>query len=148
MAGEDNKSLVRRLFDETWTKGNVNIADELIAANYVNHDPALPPGAPQGREGFKQAVALYRKAFPDLKLTIDEQAADGDRVVTRWTARGTHGGELFGIPPTGKMATTTGITFSRVSGGQVMEDWTNWDTLGLMQQLGAVQPLGQAQMAR
>ena len=80
----------------------------------------------------------YRTAFPDLRLTIEAQVSEGDLVVTRWKASGTHQGELFGIAPTGKQATVTGISLTRVSGGKIAEDWTNWDTLGLLQQLGAV----------
>lgn len=147
MAGEDNKTLVRRLFEEAWNKGNASVADQLIATNYVNHDPVAPPELQKGQDGFKQSIAAYRSAFPDLRITIDDQAAEGDKVITRWTARGTQRGELFGVAPTGKMGTVTGITFSRVSGGKIMEDWTNWDTLGLMQQLGAVPQMGQTHMA-
>ncbi len=81
---------------------------------------------------------MYRKAFPDLRLTIDDQIAEGETVVTRWTATGTHEGELMGIPPTGKQATTTGININHVSGGKLVDGWGIFDQLGLLQQIGAV----------
>ena len=86
---------------------------------------------------------MYRSAFPDMQLTIEDQIAEGDKVVTRWTARGTHQGELMGIPPTGKQATVTGITVGRVANGKFVESWSNFDALGMMQQLGVVPVPGQ-----
>ena len=136
MSAEDNKAIARRSFDEIWNKGNLAVVDEVTAANYVAHDPTSPDL--KGPEGLKQFVNLYRAAFPDIRLTVEDQIAEGDQVVSRWTARGTHKGELQGIPPTGKQGTVTGITITRYAGGKAVEAWTNWDTLGLMQQLGVV----------
>ena len=134
---EQNKALVRRTIEEIWNKGNLAVADELIAPNHVAHDPANPnPGS--GPEVTKQQASMYRTAFPDLHMTIEDQVAEGDQVVTRWTATGTHRGDLMGIAPTGKQMTITGINISRIAGGKAQEDWTNWDTIGMMQQLGAV----------
>ena len=134
---EQNKALVRRTLEEIWNKGNLAVADELIAPNHVAHDPAsLNPGS--GPEATKQQASTYRTAFPDLHITIEDQVAEGDQVVTRWTATGTHRGDLMGIAPTGKQMTITGINISRIAGGKAQEDWTNWDTIGMMQQLGAV----------
>lgn len=99
---------------------------------------------PAGREGFKQFVLMYRSAFPDMHITIEDQIAEGDKVVSRWTARGTHQGELMGIPPTGKQATVTGINIERFANGKFVEEWSNFDALGLLQQLGVVTTLGQA----
>jgi len=136
MSTEDNKALDRRGFEEVWNKGNLAVIDELNAANVVTHNPPSPPM--QGTEAFKQFVQMYRSAFPDTQMTIEDQIAEGDKVVTRWTARGTHKGELMGIPPTGKQVTVTGISVSRWANGKTVESWSNFDTLGMLQQLGAV----------
>ncbi|HWJ32200.1 MAG TPA: ester cyclase, partial [Gaiellaceae bacterium] len=92
----------------------------------------------KGPAGLIGAARAYRDAFPDLRLTAEQTIAQGDHVAVRWTARGTHQGELFGIPATGKEAIVTGISFDRWANGKIVESWTNWDTLGLLQQLGAV----------
>ena len=137
MAGTDLKALVRRELEELFGRGNLDVADEIVATDYVGHDPALPEPI-RGPEGLKQMVGGYRAAFPDLEVTVEQQIAEGDLVVTRWKARGTHRGELMGIAPTGRQATITGISIERVVDGKIVEDWTNWDTLGMMQQLGAI----------
>jgi len=133
---EDTKRISRQVIEEVFNKGRLDIADELVAVGAVSHDPARPDSI--GPEGLKEQVTGYRTAFPDVAITIDDQVAEGDRVVTRWTARGTHKGDLWGIGATGKEATVTGTTIDRIKNGQVVETWTNWDTLGLMQQLGVV----------
>src|SRR5712692_10079941 len=118
MSAEDNKALARRFFEEFWDQKNLAVADELLDAHHVDHTPGSPPGLPTGPEGFKQFGSVYFAAFPDLRLTIEDMVAEGDGVVTRWTSRGTHAGNLFGIPPTGKSTTTTGITITRFAGGK------------------------------
>jgi len=140
MSVEGNKVLVRRFIEEVWHKGNLGFVDENFAADYVDHHPALS-GLPQ-REGFKGLVTMYRTAFPDLHFTIEDLIAEGDKVAGRWTARGTHKGPLRRVPPTGRQVTVTGITIWRIAGGKLAERWTNEDTLGLMQQLGIIPPLG------
>ena len=140
MSTEQNKAMDRRVYEEVWNRGNLAVIDELVAANYVDHDPQ-PTGALKGLEGLKQSVTMYRTAFPDVHFTIEDQIAEGDTVVTRWTARGTHQGPLMGIPPTGKQAMVTGVSITRWASGQVAEGWTNFDALGLLHQLGAVPPL-------
>ena len=134
---EENKALARRFLEEAFNKGNLGVADEIVASDYVLHDPAIPEEV-SGPEGVKQFVQMYRSAFPDTQITVEEQIAEGDEVVTRWTGWGTHQGELMGIPPSGNQVEVPGITISRISGGKIAEDWTNYDTLGLMQQIGAV----------
>ncbi|TMI70143.1 MAG: ester cyclase [Bacillati bacterium ANGP1] len=137
MSEEENKAIVRRVNDEVWNMGNLEAIDELIADDFVT----TVIGAPEqirGPDGFRDFVLMYRKAFPDLRLTIDDQIAEGETVVTRWTATGTHEGELMGIPPTGKQATTAGININRISGGQLVDGWGIFDQLGLLQQIGAV----------
>jgi len=138
---EENKTLVRRITDEIWNQGTLDVADEIIDASYVGHGfgVELPPGP----EGYKQFVSIYRTAFPDLQFTTEDQVAEGDKVVTRWTARGTHKGELMGIPATGKQIVVTGIDIFRISSGKVVEEWVNWDALGVMQQLGVVPLMGE-----
>ena len=137
MAGDDPKAVVRRELEELYGAGSLEMADEIIAADFVGYDPALPEPI-RGPAGVKEAVTGYRTAFPDLRITIEAQISEGDLVSTRWKATGTHQGELFGVAATGKQATVTGTSLTRVSGGKIAEDWTNWDTLGLLQQLGAV----------
>ena len=134
---EENKRISRAVVEEAFNRGNVDALDELVDPNHKNNDPVaaeLPPGV----EGLKQLVRLYRSAFPDVQVTIEDEIAEGDRVVTRWSARGTHQGDFIGVQPTGKQATATGITIDRISGGKIVESWTSWDTLGVLQQLGAV----------
>lgn len=135
---EENKAIARRLVEEAFVGGNLDLVDELVTPTYTPHDPASPPGLPDGPEGVKLLIQGYRSAFPDLRISIDTQIAEGDYVTTRWTATGTHQGELMGVAPTGKQATVTGITIDRIENGQVAESWDNWDTFGLLQQLGAI----------
>jgi len=134
---EQNKSIVRRSFEELFTQGKLAVADDVFAPEYVGHDPALPQDI-RGPEQFKKFVMMYRNAFPDLALTIEDQIAEGDEVVTRFTARGTHRGELMGILPTGKKVVVTGISIDRMKNGKSVESWTNYDMLSLLQQLGVV----------
>ena len=139
---DENKAIVQRFVDEFWNKGDLTTAEEFLAADYFRHDPATPDVG-RGPEGEKQPAAMYRAAFPDLHLTVEDMLVEGDKVVLRWTARGTHKGELSGIAPTGKRWEISGITLGRFSGGKIAEAWINWDTLGLMRQLG-VQPAAAA----
>src|ERR1700688_4796862 len=140
---EQNKNAVRRLFDELWNKGNLPVADELIGANYTHHDPSTPDVG-RGRESEKKRVTLYRNAFPDLRLTVEDLFAEGETVVARWSCRGTHKGELNGIAPTGKQFNITGVSIARFTNGKMFEGYVNWDALSLMQQLGVVPELGRA----
>jgi steroid delta-isomerase-like uncharacterized protein len=133
---EQNKALVRREL-EMFSTGDFSAIDEILSPDYVGHDPAMPEPL-RGPDAFKAQCEGYRTAFPDLQLTVDHQVAEGDYVVTRWTARGTHEGDLMGIAPTGNSVTTTGISIERVVEGLVVEDYTEWDALGLMQAVGAV----------
>lgn len=134
---EQKKMFSRRLIEEVWSQGNFAVVDELVASDYVGHSSS-PAGETHGREGYRQFYAMLREAFPDIRFTIEDQITEGDKVVTRWTARATHQGEFFGIPPTGKQGTVTGISIDRITEGKVAECWTNADDLGLMQQLGVI----------
>ena len=144
---EENKVLVRRYFEEIWDKGNLDLIDELFTTNFVRHGPIGTEGEVRGLEGFEGLVSSYRSGLPDLRIPIEDQIAEGDKVVTRWTAYGTHQGELLGNAPTGNQATLTGILVDRVSGGKIEEEWVDYDTLHLMQQIGAVPAPGQSEEA-
>jgi steroid delta-isomerase-like uncharacterized protein len=140
---EENKAVVRREFEEIFNHtGNLDAAEEIYAPDYVSHEPTS--GEVRGIEGAKQFAATYREAFPDLENTIEDMVAEGDEVVVRFKARGTHQGETeaFG-PPTGERMEITGITIKRLSEGKIVEAWTNFDTLGMMQQLGLIPEAGQ-----
>lgn len=143
MSAESNKALSRRLLEEAFNAGNIDVVDELVAAGFVNHDAAIPEPT-VGPDAAKANIAGYRTAFPDLRIKVEDQIADDDRVVTRWSAKGTHEGELMGMPATGKQSTVTGITIDRIVDGRIAESWTNWDTLGMLQQLGVVPALATA----
>lgn len=132
---EKNKEIVREFFEGYFIHKDKSLPDKYLASDYVLHDPSAPEFS-GGREEFKRFQDAYFKAFPDHQLTIDEQFAEGDRVVTRWTARGTQKGDLPGIPASGKSAKVTGITISRVADGKIVEEWQNWDTFGMKEQLG------------
>ena len=140
---EENKAVSRRVVEEAISRGNLDVLDDLVDPSYVGHDPASPEEI-RGPEGVKQQIQGYRSAFPDLEIRIEDQVAEGDRVASRWSARGTHQGELFGIPPTGKESRVSGITIDRIQNGKIVESHDNWDTFGLMQQLGVVEAPAQA----
>jgi steroid delta-isomerase-like uncharacterized protein len=139
----DTKAISRRFLEEAFNSGKLDVVDELVAPEFVNHDAALPEPT-VGIEAAKASIKGYREAFPDLRLTVEQQLAEGELVTTRWSARGTHQGELMGMAATGKQATVTGITIDRIVDGRLVESWTNWDTLGLMQQLGVIPALATA----
>jgi len=137
---EGNKFVIRRSFEELWNKGNLSVADELFTPNYSHHDPSTPDVG-RGPESEKKRATLYRTAFPDLQLTIEDIIAEGQTVMARWSFRGTHKGDLSGIAPTGKQVTISGVSIARFTNGKMVEGWVNWDALGLMQQLGVVPEL-------
>jgi steroid delta-isomerase-like uncharacterized protein len=133
----DNKENYRRIFEEVWNKKNLNVIDELVADEYVHNDASLPE--PQrGVEAYKQFVTLYHRAFPDIHITIEQMIAEDDLVTIRWTVTGTHNGDLPTLAATGRPISLTGITIARFKGGKGIESWNNWDSLGMLQQLGAI----------
>ena len=141
---DQNKAFSRRNFEEVWNQRKLDLIDQLVASNSVLHDPMVPGGKVNGSQGYRQFVETYLAAFPDLHFTISDQIADGDKVVTRWTGTGSQQGALMGIAATGKRATVTGITIDRYENGKAVESWTNYDTLGMLQQLGVVPVLAPA----
>ncbi len=130
-----HEELIRRIFDEIINAGNVDAVDELMTEDYVDHGPM---GAMHGVDAFKQMVAMWRDAVPDVHCEVETAFSEGDMVAWNVRVTGTHTGEMMGIPPTGKSVTVSGMTINRISGGRVVEDWTVVDQLGLLQQLGAV----------
>ncbi len=154
MSTEDNKAIVRRFFEEVYNKGNVAAVDELVAPNPVLHfdspiNVSVPAEMQLSREEIKQVVSEFRTTFPDLHYTVELQVAEGDMVMTRVTARGTHNGEYRGltykgIPPTGKQVTWTETQIFRIADGKIVEQWSNEDDLGRLQQVGALPTPGQA----
>ena len=141
MSTEENKAIVRRIWEEVLNKQNLALVDELIDTNYVYHGPGGQEV--KGPEGLKQVFTMYLTAFPDLHFTIEDMVAEGDKVVCRVTLRGTHKGDLMGIAPTGKQVTGTRTVIHRIVGGKEVEGWDCADTLSMLQQMGVVPPIGQ-----
>jgi steroid delta-isomerase-like uncharacterized protein len=137
MSAEDNKALVRRYCEEAWNKHNPAVVDQIYATDFVDRSPDIP-GIPHTRDGLKQFMGVYLRAFPDANMTIEDQLVEGDRVVTRWTGRGTQTGQFMEMPPSGKKVAVRGVQIDRFSGGKIVEEWTLFDQLGMLQQLGAV----------
>ncbi len=131
----ENEQLVRRFFEEFCNDRRSQVADEIIAADYVSHGPQAPPA--EGPDGVRARVGLYQDAV-DGHWDVQEISSSGDRVVTRWIGRGTHRGELIGVQPTGKPIAVEAISIHRIADGKIVEEWTVWDALGLLQQVGAV----------
>ena len=142
MSTEQNKAVLRRLFEEGLNQNNPGVFDELLAPNFVIYDP--PPGMSPDREGFRQLIEMFRAAFPDLHVTFEAEFADGDYVIHRGYTTGTHKGELMGIPPTGKQVKIKSLDIWRVVNGKAVENWVQLDMLGLMEQLGVIPAPGQA----
>ena len=132
---QENKMLISRAIEEMWNQGHFDVADEVLSSDFAGHSSMAET---RGPEEAKQFFASLRAAFPDIHFTIEDQIAEGDKVVSRWRARATHTGEFQGIPPTGKAGEITGITINRLANGKVVEGWTNLDELGLLQQLGVM----------
>jgi len=136
MSTEENKALVRRFYEEIDT-GNLDAMDELVAENYMDHNPPGLPGLPPGREGLKHAFRLFWKATPG-RHEIEDQIAEGDKVVTRLTAYGKHEGDLPGAPRTGNDLRMTSITIHRIENGRLAEKWSGKDSLSFLMQIGAL----------
>jgi steroid delta-isomerase-like uncharacterized protein len=131
----ENEALVRRFFDDFCTGRRADLADELISADYVSHVPQAPPA--EGPQGVVERVGLYQEAC-DGVWRVDDICSIDNRVVTSWTGIGTHVGELMGVPATDRSFEVEAITIHRIADGKIAEEWTVWDALGLLQQIGAV----------
>lgn len=134
---EENRALVRRFIDEVFNQGNLAVAEEILAPDYVHHDPATGERG-SGIDGLEHLVEFYRQGFPDFQITLEDQMAADDRVVERWTGRGTHQGSLRGVPPTGRTISAQGISIHRIANGRIAETWTCFDSAAVLRQIGAV----------
>jgi steroid delta-isomerase-like uncharacterized protein len=142
MSAEENKALMQRFVDEVMNKGNMAVAQELVALDYIEHDPL--PGQQQGRQGLIDTLTMVRTAFPDLEWTIEELVAEGEKVASYNTWRGTHLGVFLGIPPTGKRVTVPAMVFDTWIDSKLKESRLLMNVMSLMQQLGVVPVPGQS----
>jgi steroid delta-isomerase-like uncharacterized protein len=133
MSTASNKTIARRYFEDIWNKGDLAAVDELMAANVVGH---VPGTTLHGLETLKQRVSALYTIYAEPRFTVEDQIAEGDKVLTRWTFQGKHTGEYMGAAPTGKQVTVTGMNLFRLTGGKIAEIWLNADDLGELQQLG------------
>lgn len=139
MSAEENKALVRRFYEEI-DKGNLDAMDELVAEDYIDHNPPPFPGLGTGRAALKKAFELFWKATPGYHQ-IEDQIAEGDKVVTRLTSYGKHEGDLPGAPATGNEMKMTSITIHRIENGKLVEKWAEKDMIALLTQIGKIKPL-------
>ena len=133
---QENKALFERLITEVFGRGNLNVVDELIAQDVIDHDPV--PGQEPGVAGLKAGAKMFRSAFPDLNVTVEDLIAEGDKVVARVTTTGTHKGDFMGIPATGRSISVKEFHIVRILNGKAVEHWGLEDSLGMMQQLGVI----------
>ena len=138
MSAQENKDKMRRFLEEAFGQGKAEVVDELLHSDFVCWDPNSETGEIRGAQTIKSEIEYFRNAVPDLTYTVEDQIAEGDKVLMRWTARGTHQGELQGLPPTGKRVKVAGMVISRSAEGKFVESWEVYDTLGMMRQLGLV----------
>jgi steroid delta-isomerase-like uncharacterized protein len=135
----DNIAVARRLIEEVWNKGNLGVIDQLVADGFVGHQPFV--GEVRGLAAFRSQVEMYRRAFPDVHMTIEDIGTAGDRVFVRWVGRGTHRGAFLGIAPTNRAGEIRGMAVSKLAGGRIVEQHEIFDTAALLQILGAVPPI-------
>ncbi len=140
MSAQENKETVRRLMEESFGGGRPELVDDLLDPDFVRYDPYIEAGEVRGAHTVKENIVWFRNAFPDLTCTVDEQLAEGQKVVSRWTVRGTHRGDFFGVGGTGNRVTFTGIQIDRFdeSSGKIVEERAEFDLLGALRQVGAV----------
>jgi steroid delta-isomerase-like uncharacterized protein len=138
-----NKAIVQRLYEEVWNRRKLEVIKEIISPSHALQAPNMS-GSSIGPEAYKRNVLAFLAGFPDLRWSIEDTIAEKDKVVACWTFSGTHKGDYLGIPATNKKVSVEGITIHNVAGGKIMDSYSNWDVLGMMQQLGVVPPLGQS----
>jgi steroid delta-isomerase-like uncharacterized protein len=139
LSPEENNKIAVRFFDEAWNNGNFAVLDELTSSDTLDHS-TLHGQTEKGTDSFRQIITMFRSGFPDIHLTIEDEIYTGDRVVHRWTLRGTHTAPFMGIPPTNTKVEFTGTTIVRMEDGKLAERWSNVDMMRLLQQLGVVPP--------
>ena len=137
VSAEENKAVVRRFLEGIFSQGNPDVVDELADPDFVVHDPSSEAGDVDA-QGVKESIAWSHNAFPELRVTIEDQVAEGDKVATRWRVSGTHQGEMMGAALTGNQVTFAGTQTDYLSGGKIVESWSNWDTLIMLRQIGAI----------
>jgi steroid delta-isomerase-like uncharacterized protein len=137
----DNKAIVRRLYEEVWNKRKLEIISEIISPSHALQAPNIS-GSSIGPAAYKRNVSLFLAGYPDLRLTIQDIISEKEKVVACWTMSGTHKGDYMGVPATNKKVSVDGITIHHIANGKIMDSYSNWDALGMMQQLGAVPALG------
>jgi steroid delta-isomerase-like uncharacterized protein len=139
---DDNKTIVRQLYEEVWNKRRLELVDEIISPSHALHDANLFDSA-IGPEAYKRQVTRFITAFPDLRFSVEDVFGEKEKLAVAWTISGTHKGEFMGIPASGKRVSVDGITLNHIVNGKIMDSYISWDALGLMQQLGVVPALGQ-----
>jgi steroid delta-isomerase-like uncharacterized protein len=132
-----NQRLILRYFEEAWNQGLVEVLDELIDANYINHNPGLPDPVP-GPEGLKPIIKAIRQGIPDVHFTIHDMVVSGDKVAVRSAMTGTHLGDLFGIPPSGNRLAVAQMQIEHIVNGKIVAHWRQSDDLSLLRQLGVI----------
>ena len=135
-----NKAAARRLYEEAFAQGKPEVVDEVLHPDFVCHDPNSETGEIRGADTIKGEIEYFRNAVPDLFWRVEDQVAEGDKVTTRYTLGGTHQGEFFGVPGSGKRVEVNGINIDRFEGGKLVEEWASYDLLGGLRQIGAIVP--------
>lgn len=138
MSSTQIHSPIYQIFDEAFNQGNLDVVDELLSPGHFAHNDF--GGVPNGPQGLKCLIAMFRNAFPDLNCTLDDEIKQGDKLAAHWTMRGTHNGLFMGNPPTGRPVEVQGMIFARTENGRIVEDWTLVDQMSILQQLGLVPP--------
>ena len=139
MSAKENKATARRFMEESFGGGKPELVDDVLDPDFVRYDPYIESGEVRGAQTVKENIVWFRNAFPDLSCTVEVQVAEGDKVVSRWTVRGTHRGDFFGIAGTGNRVEFTGIQIDRFDdGGKIVEERAEFDLLGAMRQMGAI----------
>ena len=145
---EDNKAIARKYLEEVWNESKLDVLEQIVAADCSLHDPVFPSLTP-GKDSLKRHIQMCKTSFPDLRFTLDNEIAERNEVVIHWTARGTHKAPFLGMQPTNRKATVSGTSIFRISGGKIVETWSDWNVLTLMEQLGlSVSPKAKAEVER
>lgn len=142
MSVDENKTIACRFLEEIWNNADLAVLDEVVSDDYVGHDPSAPSGVLRGREALKDVMRQVHAGLPGVRITIDEVLGEGDRTAVRFTVHGTHQGELFGVPASGRQVTVESILMQRHANAKIVEAWLVRDMLGLLQQIGAIPTQG------
>jgi steroid delta-isomerase-like uncharacterized protein len=132
---EENKTIARKFLEEAWSEGKLDTLDQYVSTDCHLHDPVFP-SLTSGKDNLKRHIQMCRNSFPDLRFTVDDEIAERNEVVIHWTARGTHKAPFLGMAPTNKKAEVSGTSIYRLQGGKIVETWSDWNVMTLMEQLG------------